>query len=258
MGSWLLHAAVRCWRGAAEFKNERGVVRNITFISAYYENPGMLERHYMAFAALPEQIRKCFKIIIVDDGSPQSPATPPRYKIGVPVEIYRIKVDIRWNQDACRNLGASRANGWLLLTDIDHMLPELTATRIVMGDLDEDFVYKFARVSAPAMEFYKPHPNSWLMTRGMFEKIGGYDERFAGCYGTDWDIRDRALAAAPIVQLDCPLIRVPREVTPDASTTQYKRKTPEDSERIKMIREQRGALGSWKCVRLSFPWERVA
>lgn len=218
----------------------------------------MLRRHYDAFAAFPKEIRDHYRIIIVDDGSPKHPAFPPEKKIGVKVEVYRMKVDVRWNQDACRNLGASHAEGWMLLTDIDHMLPVLTATRLVRGEFDEGCIYKFARVSEPEMEPYKTHPNSWFMTREMFDRTGGYDERFAGWYGSDGDYRDRVLAAAPLVQLDCPLVRIPREVTPDASTTAYKRKTEEDGFNIKRIKDERAALTEWKPLRNQFPWERVA
>lgn len=146
----------------------------------------------------------------------------------------------------------------MLLTDIDHMLPVLTATRLVRGEFDEGCIYKFARVSEPEMEPYKTHPNSWFMTREMFDRTGGYDERFAGWYGSDGDYRDRVLAAAPLVQLDCPLVRIPREVTPDASTTAYKRKTEEDGFNIKRIKDERAALTEWKPLRNQFPWERVA
>lgn len=238
-------------------------MRTVTFISAYYENPGMLRRHYRSFAAFPKDICSQFRIIIVDDGSPMSPAFAPEEKIGVPVSIYRMLVDVRWNQDACRNLGASQADGWLLLTDIDHMVPLLTATRLVNGEFDdetefdESVAYRFSRVSEPTMNPYPPHPNSWFMTRELFDAAGGYDERFAGYYGTDGPFRDSVSAIAPIVQLSCPLVRIPREVTPDASTTTYKRKTPEDTINIQRIKSERASIPNWKPLRLTFPWERV-
>jgi hypothetical protein len=45
--------------------------------------------------------------------------------------LYRMGVDVPWNMDACRNLAASQAKtDWLLLTDIDHLVPEKTWRKI--------------------------------------------------------------------------------------------------------------------------------
>jgi hypothetical protein len=90
-----------------------------------------------------------------------------------------------------------------------------------------------------------------MMTKALYP---GYDESLAGWYGTDGDFLDRVGAIAPIIQFDHPLIRVPREVIPDASTTQLTRKSPEDWKNICRIRrEQKGKPP----LMLSFPWEQV-
>lgn len=231
-------------------------MRAITVVMAYYENPTMLKRHYAAFAAMSEPVRERVCLIVVDDGSPEHPAQPE--DCGIAFELYRMGVDIRWNQDACRNLGVDRAcGGWILLTDIDHMIPESTLRGIMRAELNPNVVYKFARVSEPDMFPYKPHPNSWLMTKAMYDKIGGYDERFAGLYGTDGDFRDRTQAKAYIDTLPWPLVRVPREVTPDASTTTYLRKQEIDAEGIPRVKMERAAEPGWQTKRLTFPWTKV-
>lgn len=232
-------------------------MRPLTVIFAYYMNPGMLEEQYVLFNKLSNKIKHYLRIIVVDDGSPQSPAF--HRDIGIPVEIYRIDVDVRWNQDACRNLGVDRSQTqWLLLTDIDHLIPHKTLTRVIGKELDPVDVYRFSRVSAPDLMPYKPHPNSWLMTRFMYDKIGGYDERFAGFYGTDAEFRDRVVRAARrVVMLRDVLIRVPREVIPDASTTSYTRKEPEDKSSIAHIMAERSKIMNWRPKRLTFPWHRV-
>lgn len=232
-------------------------MRELTVVLAYYLNPGMLAEQYARFGALSDKLRHYLRLIVVDDGSPKSPAF---YRdIGMSVEIYRIGVDVRWNQDACRNLGVERSRTqWILLTDIDHLIPQQTIVRVLKGDLDLRDVYRFSRVSAPDMEPYKPHPNSWLMTRFMYDKIGGYDERFAGFYGTDADFRDRVeLSARNIVMLPEVLIRVPRDVIPDASTTTYGRKEEQDKINIERIQSERDETKNWKPKRLTFPWARV-
>lgn len=229
-------------------------MRELTLIMAYYENHTMLQRHLHQFQKYDRKVQKNLQIIIIDDGSPASPA---RLDSESPcqISIYRMKVDVRWNQDACRNLGANKAKTqWILLTDIDHLVPNDTMAAIMTQSLNPEFVYKFSRVSEPEMLPYKPHPNSWLMTKSMFCDVGGYDERLAGWYGTDGDFLDRVAAVAPIVRLDLPLVRVPRHVTPDASTTTLTRKTPQDQAMIKTLRAKYKGTPP---LTLSFPWEKV-
>lgn len=232
-------------------------MRVVTVVLPYYLNPGMLAHQYATFRALPADLRNFLRLIVVDDGSPTSPAVPA--DIGMPLEIYRITVDVRWNQDAARNLGVHQSlTKWLLLTDMDHLVPQTTLTRVVEGAFDKNTVYRFARVSAPDMLPYKPHPNSWFMTRRMFDRIGGYDERLAGYYGSDADFRDRVRATAGNVEtLSDVLIRVPRDVIPDASTTTYGRKEPQDSENIPRIIGERALIKNWRPRCLSFPFVRV-
>ena len=230
--------------------------RDVTVVMAFYDNPTMLKRHYEMMRGYDDETRSRMRLIIVDDGSPRWPAEPG--DPGLPLEIYRMKVDVRWNQDACRNLGVARSKTpWVLLTDIDHMIPAKTARYVTRAPLSRSIAYRFSRVNDPNMDPYKPHPNSWLMTKEVYEKVGGYDERFAGYYGTDGDFRNRVSDVVPLQQLDAVLIRVPREVTPDASTTTYKRKDQQDSDNIPRIMAERAAIPNWRPLRLLFPWEKV-
>jgi hypothetical protein len=70
----------------------------------------------------------------------------------------------------------------------------------------------------------------WFMSRDLFLSIGGYDERFAGWYGSDRDFRSRLRNKARVVRLHQRLIRVTPDAIADASTSQYDRLTPADSE----------------------------
>jgi glycosyltransferase involved in cell wall biosynthesis len=231
-------------------------VRDISLVMAYYENPDMLRHQFSVVRALPYYIRDHLEVVVVDDGSP-SPREARAEDVGCALQMYRIKVDIRWNQDAARNIGAHHAtHPWLLLTDMDHVVPADTWEAVMRGALDEETVYQFGRVSAPRLDEYKPHPNSYLMTRKMFDRAGGYDERFAGYYGTDSDFKQRVTRCATLVRLKEPLIRVPREVIHDASTTRYDRKAPEDK-RVKGIRGERNQTPGWMPLRLTFPYHRV-
>jgi len=152
------------------------------------------------------------------------------------------------------------------MTDIDHVLPSETLRRLVMGDLSQSHAYRLARVDAPRRwpytlaecRPYKEHPNTWLMTRAMFDKVGGYDERLSGCYGTDGEFRDRVQAAAHgVVWLTDVMIRYPREIIADASTlpSVYTRKgDPKNDADLLERRVQRERIAGWRPLRLSFPW----
>lgn len=244
----------------AAIGEEGETVNEVTICLAYYENPTMLQRQYENLRQLPRAIAEHVSLVVVDDGSPDNPAVPPDPPLSiVSFKLLRMMVDIRWNQDACRNLAVHHVSiGWLLLTDMDHIPPIATLRHVVFDELDMTLVYQFLRVSEPELLPYKPHPNSWLMTRTMYERTGGYDERFAGVYGTDGRFKKQVQAVAKVKTFKAPLIRVPREVTPDASTTRYRRHTPEDEVRRNLIREEIKNSGKREPQRLMFPWVRVA
>lgn len=229
----------------------------VTLIMAYYENAGMLAEHFRSLRALPQKLRSELQVIIVDDGSPDHPAVAE--DTGCALSIYRVGVDIRWNQDACRNIGVHHAEtDWVLLTDMDHLVPVTTWRALMQRAHDPETVYRFSRISAPDRSPYKPHPNSWFMTRAMFDRAGGYDENFAGLYGTDALFRDQVRQAArEVVMLKDVLIRYPREVIQDASTTRYQRKAPEDRAGMVELTTRRKTDPSWAPKRLSFPYSRV-
>lgn len=232
------------------------VARDFTLVLPYYRNPGMWQLQLERLSEFPESIRERLRVIVIDDGSPkeklQAPTTPPPFAL----TMFRIEVDVRWNWIAARNIGAHHAEtDWLLFTDIDHLVPWKTAKRIVEGYLQADTIYRFQRVNYPDGSPYHPHPNSWLMTRPMFDKVGGYDERFSGFYGTDGMFRDRCEAAARgVTILKEKLERVDREVQADASTRTYARKQPEDREAVPRIRSEIAASGDLKPHRLTFPY----
>jgi glycosyltransferase involved in cell wall biosynthesis len=235
-----------------------------TLIMAFYYNYGMLKEQYTRISKLPGPIKKALKkIIVVDDGTKEYKARAfyPKDDIGVEVEVYRFNQDIRWNQDACRNLGVDKSTTpWLLLTDIDHIVTPDAWWRVLYGKCDPSCVYRFSRVSAPELLPYKPHPNSWFMHRDIYKLTGGYDERFAGYYGTDADFRDRLVNAARIIMLGETLIRVPREVIPDASTQpSFGRKSAGDGQAIGRLKEERNKLPKEKQrpMRKNFPYTMV-
>lgn len=244
---------------------------DLTIVMPYYLNKGMLSLQFTGWAAWPEEIKDRVEIVIVDDGSPEGHAIDVPRPDGLPsLSIYRVLEDRPWHQHAARNLGANVAKGeWLLLTDMDHVLKldaaEALLKRIDMGRLDPLAIYTLARIEAdtglPTMQngHPKPHPNSFVVTRETFWKIGGYDEDFTGFYGTDRLFRDRAYSRAIHGHLDkVPLTRYWRELVPDASTTTLARKDGREIGIKRKVMDAKRARGEENVVKvLQFPWEQV-
>lgn len=224
-----------------------------TLILPYYENPQFLRTQIGWWSTYPEHVRDQVRVIVVDDGSPNAPAAPVAMHCGhVPLRLFRIQVDVRWNWLAARNIGAHHADdGWLLLTDMDHVLPVSTAEALVYGKHDPNVVYAFSRIEHTG-EPVNPHSASFFMTKQMFWKIGGYDETLSGYYGTDGDYRRRLAQHAKIQILEDRLIR--HEYQGDSSTTAYLRKQPEDAAVKALIAKRKPG---WKPKVLSFPYEQV-
>lgn len=272
-------------------------MRDITICMAYYRNKGVLAEQLKRLRALPDGLKAHLQLSICDDGSailqsdenklPKTANGAEWEDIGFPFHLSRIDVNVRWNQDAARNIAVHRAQTeWLLLTDIDHIPPEKTLRSLIEDEsiptitksagrkeqtyhtvgeperINTKKVYCFRRMTLYGMEKkgdrlspYHSHPNSWFMTRGVYEKIGGYDERFAGMYGTDAEFRDRIRAVVgDAARLDLPLYRVPREVITDASTTTYTRKDSNLDDRLRDVIKKRDKTPGWQPKRMTFPW----
>lgn len=221
-----------------------------TLILPYYENPRFLAEQVQGWWSWPESIRPYVSLILVDDGSPD-PARRPT--LPFPVRLFRIAVDVRWNWLAARNIGAHHADpGWLVLTDMDHVLPKQTAEAIIWGAHNPALVYAFSRVEHTGAPIH-PHSASFLMTKEKFWDIGGYDEALSGFYGSDGDYRRRLAQRAQIQILRDPLVRF--EYVQDSSTTRYLRKQPYDAGLKLVVASRRPG---WRPMVLSFPYHEVA
>lgn len=241
----------------------------LTLVMPFYMNPGQLALQYRNWLSWSGKHRNRLRVIIVDDGSPEGHAANVPRPYGLPeVEIYRVLEDKPWHQHGARNLGAHVApDGWMLLTDMDHVLTPESAAMLFKamdkGGLDEGTVYMLDRVEAdtglPTLgkdDQPKPHPNSFVMTREMFWRIGGYDERATGIYGTDKLFRERAFAIATRGHLNIPLTRYWRDLIPDASTTTLPRKEGRDPAVKARIMAEIAANPDGR-ITMSAPYERV-
>lgn len=243
----------------------------LSIVMPYYLNPGMLSLQFAGWAAWPDTLKQKVEIVLVDDGSPEGHAVDVPRPRGLPaLSIYRVLEDRPWHQHAARNLGAHVAIGqWMLLTDMDHVLTqdyaEALLKRIRLGKLDPRAIYTLTRIEADTGELTmqnghpKPHPNSFVVTRETFWRIGGYDEDYCGVYGTDGLFRARAFANAIPGHMDkVRLTRYWRDLVEDASTNTLPRKDGREIGAKQKIMEAKRARGEESVIKvLQFPWERV-
>lgn len=240
----------------------------LSLVYPFYLNSGMLAEQYRVWSEeWPDELLSLVEIIIVDDGSPAAAAAalvPEPVGMRSVLQHYRVLEDIPWHQHACRNLGAHVARAdWLFLSDIDHVLPASSLEQIIPR-LNHDVVYTFARLDAPDLRPKlkdgrpHPHPNTFLLTKRRYWQVGGYDEDCTG-YGTDGFFRARLFADRPPVHLfDAPIIRYPRDVIPDASTTTLSREHGRTSKAdLRAMVDQKAHRGERPTV-LAFQWERVS
>lgn len=242
-------------------------MRHISLIMPYYNNPGMLAIHYDYLSKIPGEIKSQIDVVIVDDGSFVKPAIDVERPEGLPsLTIFQVLVDKPWHQHAARNIGAYHAEGpWILLTDMDHLVPVQTWTDLLARQ-NRGKIYTFTRVDAPDMTpklhpktgLPHSHPNSFCLTKELYWDVGGYDEDFCGVYGTDGLFRSRLFSKAKEVKLNSPLVRYSREVQDDAATNTLPRKEGRDPLAKKRIREEKALAGTTNIPTvMSMPYRKV-
>lgn len=261
----------------------------LSLVMPYYRNPGMMRRHLLVWREeWSAELRRQIEVVIVDDGSPDETAAEAIASMwegdrtGLPaLSLYRVTEDRPWHQHGARNLGAHVARAkWLFMTDMDHVVAHSTLAEVLrqLPNLGKNEVLTFGRVDAPANltwradhwpEFtrtrredgsLKPHVNSFLVSKKRFWSLGAYDEDLCGVYGTDKHFRDRLFGSGTIERHleHAPLIRVGREVIPDASTRDVERKIEGRNALKKQVAFQKKLEGrAGKTTTLNFEWERV-
>ncbi len=241
----------------------------LSLVMPFYLNPGQLALQYREWLRWSAKAKAQIEIVIVDDGSPEPAVDVPRPE-GLPaLRIFRMLEDRPWWQHGARNVGAHEAQApWLLLTDMDHVLTASAADALLkrLPRLDAETAYFLHRIEATTLEPTigrdgqpKPHPNSFVMTRELFWRAGGYDEDFCGIYGTDglWKARLFTVADRGFLK-KVPLVRYWRDIVPDASTTTLPRKEGRKPGAREAVMAKKAAEGrTGQVVTLSAPWERV-
>lgn len=198
---------------------------SVGVVVCHYRQPAQLAR---TVAALQCQTLPPVSVVVADDGSPEPP-DPAALAGPVPVRVVT-QDDRGFRAAAARNRGAARADGEILVfLDADTVpgpgfLDAITARIAACPDVLAVGRRRHADLSGtapgddPAAAPQLPDPD-WLadgyrrtrdlldasgtdwqlvisavlaLHRGLFDDLGGFDERYVGYGGEDWDLAYRA------------------------------------------------------------------
>lgn len=251
-------------------------VGQVTLIIPYYRSPLMLEEQLKVVIWYPVK----FRTVVVDDCSPE-PASEVFDRFfkgrdqeardyGDLIKLYRIEDALEWNREGARNLGATVAETeWIMQIDTDHVLPAVCAKRLLETEVSARHWYWFTRYrvgqadetrrkdAIPDEQKYgqiKPHLDSYLCTKAMYWKNGGYNEDYVGCLGGGGPFlkRMRMVGGEPVLLPDNIRLEVhTRHSVPDASVRDLSRDKAE-------FKRRRVKIGTEKPKNpLRFKWSRV-
>lgn len=234
----------------------------ITIVTPYFDNGGMLDRHFEEWHNYEPATKAAMRAVIVDDGSPNDPAADHWSDPGFPVEIYRIKQNLVWNVAGARNLGMHVAPaGWCLLTDIDHLLSAEDADLLIaqLPSMDPRCYYTLGRRWADGRPLH-PHTNSYAMTSEIYWRCGGCDEDWTGHWGAGEQVFRKMLKkVANGIHLEAiELEHYGRDDIPDASTVSWGRRGSEYDWRNNPALVAKAGARPYKPENpLRFDWERL-
>ena len=233
----------------------------VTLVYAYYQNGGMLEQQCRAWSGYSATAKAQIAVVVVDDGSPTVPASAHLTDCGLSVTLYRIHENLVWNVAGARNLGMQQAaDGWCLLTDIDHVLMPEDADRLVSTTLNAKCYYTPARKWANGKKL-DPHSNTYLLQRDLYWKTGGSDEDYTGWWGAGepaFRKMIRMLAKGHNLP-SVTLTHFGRDDIADASTTEWGRKDSPYYWSHNPALLKKWKAGAYKASHpIRFTWERVS
>ena len=194
-------------------RRRRGVkmpgLREVSLVLAYYDNADMLRSHVEVWRSYPQDLAARVRVVLVDDGSPNHDAASVLHSctlgeealsfLPLEMQVFRVIPNIPWNQDGARNLAMRHVTTeWAFLTDMDHVLPPGEAEKLLALDCRPKTYYMPNQLLTDGSSLGRPHPNSYLMRALDFWSMGGYDEDFAGYYGSDGNFRRCAKGAGLI------------------------------------------------------------
>ena len=232
-------------------------VQSVSLVYTYYENPEMLARLVGHLASFPKAIRDHIELVIVDDGSPEHPATIPEAGLGFECRVFRILYDQPWNQSGARNIGVREArHDWALMLDMDMEVPLDTISTLLRLESDYRDWYLFsARSETEGVMPLRRHHNAILMSKRFYWRVGGFDENFDGYYGTAQFFGIAAEKLQPFTHLTNLWIDfVGRDEVPDANTRTLSRKASLFQRTVIWVKRGLIRLGLLRRKLLSHPY----
>lgn len=231
-------------------------IERFSYVCAYYKSADMLREQVRQWDAWPKHCLNKTTFIVVDDCSEERPIPIDDLKAsGLDVRAYRITVRVTWNFRAAANVGMHEApDGWCLVNGIDHVLTGGQAARLFASDLDSDTAYKLKRRTAITNQKIANRGDIWLITRDLWWRAKGFDERFAG-----WQSGIAGAFAGRIVEaggnprglLDAHLTRYSRRIVADSSCPLLPRNTRPAGDDLDHILSQPGPTA------MTYPYERL-
>ena len=245
----------------------RKPISRLNLVYPYYMNGEMFVEQQKRWLTFPADILEKLRFIIVDDGSPKNPAA--NFMLDdhgrLHIELYRIEVDIPWNADGARNLGALFCiNEWMFLSDIDHFLP-LDSIKKIFSLEAVSFEYFFLKrlVAQSAwndmstLQPSRPHKSTFLIHWALYWKAGGFNEDYSGLYSMGWTFRNKVKKIGRKRMLDAYVVEFSREVMRDATTTTLPKPSKEKRANIKQtLKKDRKFRKSIPVHPVRFPWHK--
>ena len=244
------------------------IIRDITQVTPYYNNPEMLKHHIENWVEYPSEVMEHFRLIIVDDGSAAHQRaedvlkTAGRWLLDR-TRLFYVTEDIPWNQHGARNLGALMAGTtddmWLWMADMDRVLL-YPFMRMAMAATLEDRPYAsrgmdrrkyLSRVDPPKMT------NQFFVPQHVYMEAGGYDEWYCGTYGGDFEfIEEMERVSKSMIYIPGVYhFRYSRHVVED-STTDLDR-DEYWKPHVRKAREKKAAGKRRMVDPINFPWEEI-
>lgn len=161
----------------------------VNVVMAVYGQPKMLEHQLRTMSEYDDDILHKLKVIIVDDcGDPPVTSDFVARFDRLDLRVFRITVDVPWNQMGARNLGMHHADPtWCVMIDPDMVFSCEMMRRLMMHASRmrrKTLVrYHLRHVDTEGKPVDGSSPNTYIIHRDDFFAVGGYDEDFAGNKG---------------------------------------------------------------------------
>lgn len=242
----------------------------LTICMAVYGQPKMLAHQLATIDGYSQAVLDNLNVIIVDDhGDPEVEEWDAMQLSVNSVQLFRVDDDIPWNQMGARNLAMQHAKGWCLMIDPDMVFSAEIMVRMLAAQeiLQRGQVLKYGLKHKRSGKLDMSSPNTYMIHRDDFFKVGGYDEDFAGNKGwSDVQLLDTLTSCYKLQNRpDLHAEFYGPSDMPDAMVTSLDRNTRVNrAKRIKKVSKAR-ACGGWArwaqlregAPRLRFKWHKV-